>query len=48
MIPLFGVFFGWVIRGEVLGIAEFVGGLLIVAGVCVVVTGGNKRRVSAG
>ncbi len=47
MIPLFGVFFGWVIRGEVLGVAELVGGLLIVAGVCVVVTGGYNRRVSA-
>ncbi len=43
MIPLFGVFFGWVIRGEVLGIVELVGGLLIVAGVCVVVTAGNRR-----
>ncbi|MEO6653043.1 MAG: EamA family transporter [Ilumatobacteraceae bacterium] len=43
MIPLFGVFFGWVIRGEVLGIVELLGGLLIVAGVCVVVTAGNRR-----
>lgn len=43
MIPLFGVFFGWVVRGEVLGVVELVGGLLIVAGVCVVVTAGHRR-----
>ena len=42
MIPLFGVFFGWLIRGEVLGAAEVVGGALIVAGVAVVVTAGTK------
>ena len=42
MIPLFGVFFGWVIRGERLGYAELIGGLLVVAGVTVVVTAGNR------
>ena len=42
MIPLFGVFFGWVIRDERLGYAELVGGLLVVAGVTVVVTAGNR------
>lgn len=43
LIPLFGVFFGWVIRGEVLGLIELLGGVLIVVGVCVVVTAGNRR-----
>lgn len=38
LIPLFGVFFGWLIRGEVLGRVELIGGLLVVAGVGVVVT----------
>lgn len=38
MIPLFGVFFGWLIRDEVLGLVEAVGGLLVVAGVYVVVS----------
>lgn len=45
LIPLFGVFFGWLIRGEVLGLVEVLGGALIVAGVCVVVTAGNRRAV---
>jgi len=38
LIPLFGVFFGWLIRGEVLGLVEAAGGLLVVAGVYLVVT----------
>ena len=38
LIPVFGVFFGWLIRGEVLGRVELFGGLLVVAGVAVVVT----------
>ncbi|MGA1439182.1 MAG: DMT family transporter [Ilumatobacteraceae bacterium] len=38
MIPLFGVFFGWLIRGERLGITEAIGGALVVGGVAVVVT----------
>jgi drug/metabolite transporter (DMT)-like permease len=38
MIPLFGVFFGWLIRGERLGITEAIGGTLVVGGVAVVVT----------
>lgn len=42
LIPLFGVFFGWLIRDEVLGAAELVGGLLVVAGVSIVVTAGNS------
>ncbi len=38
LIPVFGVLFGWLIRGEVLGLAEVVGGLLVVIGVYLVVT----------
>lgn len=38
MIPLFGVFFGWLIRDEVLGLVELLGGALIVLGVSIVVT----------
>jgi len=38
LIPLFGVFFGWLIRDEVLGIVEIIGGLLVVGGVYVLVT----------
>jgi drug/metabolite transporter (DMT)-like permease len=41
MIPLFGVFFGWLIRDEVLGRAELAGGVLVVVGVCIVVTAGS-------
>lgn len=42
LIPLFGVFFGWLIRDEVLGRVEVLGGLLVVAGVAVVVTAGSS------
>jgi len=42
LIPLFGVFFGWLIRDEVLGRVELVGGLLVVAGVAVVATAGTS------
>jgi len=38
LIPLFGVFFGWLIRAEVLGVVEAAGGLLVVVGVYVVVS----------
>jgi drug/metabolite transporter (DMT)-like permease len=44
MIPLFGVFFGWLIRDEVLGRVEVIGGALIVVGVSIVVTAGNPAR----
>ncbi len=48
LIPLFGVFFGWAIRDEVLGFVELLGGLLVVAGVCVVVTAGQRPARSPG
>ena len=38
LVPVFGVFFGWLIRDERLGLAELVGGLLVVAGVYLLVT----------
>ena len=42
LIPLFGVFFGWLIRDELLGRVELVGGALVVVGVCIVVTAANR------
>ncbi|MFW2335949.1 DMT family transporter [Ilumatobacter sp.] len=42
LIPLFGVFFGWLIRDELLGRVELVGGVLVVVGVCIVVTAANR------
>ncbi len=50
LIPLFGVFFGWLFRDEVLGRVELIGGLLVVAGVAVVVTAASspgRARVTA-
>ncbi len=46
LIPVFGVFFGWLIRDELLGAAEISGGALVVAGVYVLVTA-NARRAEA-
>ena len=46
LIPVFGVFFGWSIRGEVLGLVEVAGGLLVVLGVYLVVTS-NARTAEA-
>ena len=37
LIPVFGVFFGWLIRDETLGAAELVGGALVVTGVYLLV-----------
>ncbi len=44
LIPVFGVFFSWLIRNEVLGLAEAVGGALVIAGVYLLVTA-NVRSV---
>jgi drug/metabolite transporter (DMT)-like permease len=46
LIPAFGVFFGWLIRDEVLGAAEVIGGALVVAGVYVLVTSNARRAES--
>ena len=47
LIPLFGVFFGWLTRDEVLGRDEAVGGLLVVAGVYLLATA-SVRATAAG
>jgi len=44
LIPAFGVFFGWLIRDELLGVVEIAGGALVVAGVYVLVTA-NARSL---
>ncbi len=46
LIPVFGVFFGWLIRDERLGLAEVIGGLLVVAGVYLLVTS-TARQAAA-
>ncbi len=43
LIPLFGVFFGWLIRDERLGIVELMGGVLIIMGVYVLVTANTRQ-----
>jgi len=43
LIPLFGVFFGWLIRDERLGIVELTGGVLIIMGVYVLVTANTRQ-----
>jgi len=45
LIPLFGVFFGWLFRGELLGSIEILGGALVVVGVYFVVTA-NARAAA--
>jgi drug/metabolite transporter (DMT)-like permease len=47
MIPLFGVFFGWLIRNERLGIAEVAGGVLIIGGVYLLVTANTRQATAA-
>ena len=42
LIPLFGVFFGWLIRDERLGLVEVLGGALIVGGVYLLVTANTR------
>lgn len=39
LIPLFGVLFSWLIRGETLGLVELTGGALVVGGVFLLVRG---------
>lgn len=47
LIPVFGVFFGWLIRDERLGITELIGGALVVAGVTIVVTAAASRAAAS-
>jgi len=47
LIPVFGVFFGWLIRGERLGLAEAVGGVLVIAGVYLLVTAAARQAAAA-
>lgn len=48
LIPLFGVFFGWLIRDEVLGAIEALGGVLVIIGVYIVVTANSRQTPNAG
>lgn len=47
LIPISGVFFGWLIRGERLGAAELIGGVLVVAGVYLLVTANARAKMAA-
>ena len=47
LIPLFGVFFGWLIRDEVLGAVEAIGGVLVIIGVYIVVTASARAQTGA-
>ena len=47
LIPLFGVFFGWLIRDERLGFVELTGGLLIIVGVYLLVTANTRQAEAA-
>lgn len=47
LIPLFGVFFGWLLRDERLGLVEAVGALLVIVGVYLLVTA-TARTAQAG
>lgn len=47
LIPLFGVFFGWLIRDERLGLVELAGGAFIVLGVYLLVTANTRQAVVA-
>ncbi|MEM9040970.1 MAG: EamA family transporter [Actinomycetota bacterium] len=45
LIPVFGVLFAWLLRGEVLGTTEFAGGVLVVIGVYLVVSRPTRSAV---
>jgi len=47
LIPVFGVFFGWLIRSERLGLAEVIGGVLVVIGVYVLVNDTARQQMKA-
>jgi len=45
LIPVFGVFFGWLIRDETLGAAELLGGALVITGVYLLVNSTTRTAV---
>lgn len=47
LIPISGVFFGWLIRGERLGAVELIGGVLVVTGVYLLVTANARAKMAA-
>lgn len=47
LIPLFGVFFGWLFRDEALGPVEAVGAVLVLTGVYLVVNASARRTAAA-
>jgi len=47
LIPISGVFFGWLIRDERLGVIELIGGVLVVAGVYLLVSANARARTVA-
>jgi drug/metabolite transporter (DMT)-like permease len=47
LIPISGVFFGWLIRGERLGAVELVGGVLVISGVYLLVTANARAKMAA-
>lgn len=46
LIPVFGVFFGWLIRGETLGATELLGGALVITGVYLLVNSPARSATS--
>lgn len=45
LIPVFGVFFGWLLRDETLGAAELAGGALVITGVYLLVNSTTRTAV---
>lgn len=43
LIPVFGVLFGWILRGEGLGVVELIGAVLVIMGVYVLVTANSRQ-----
>lgn len=46
LIPVFGVFFGWLLADDRLGLAQVAGGLLVVAGIYLVVTASARTAAT--
>jgi drug/metabolite transporter (DMT)-like permease len=46
LIPVFGVFFGWLIRDETLGLAELLGGALVILGVYILVDSAARQAAA--